>query len=242
MADQEVIKHTKKVYKIWNSKEHKLLHKIKELFIEILIIVFAITLSIWLHDKSVHSHQQKEVKEFLVGLKEDLLSDAKEMENDKDAYLNQGRAFKYISSVKLNHTPQIDSLRKYQVRASIFSVTQLQQNNGRFEGFKSSGKIGTIEDKKLQNNIMDLYQENIPLLLFSTNAYLVRKRLLVEFYLKNYKRLTDSTNNIAAVLSTEEAQTISILLANTNEIINRYNTCIGNIKTIILQIEAKYKE
>jgi hypothetical protein len=30
MADQEISKHTKKVYKIWNSKEYKWQHKLKE--------------------------------------------------------------------------------------------------------------------------------------------------------------------------------------------------------------------
>src|SRR4051812_19152197 len=47
MAELEVVKHTKKVYKIWNSKEHSFWHKAKEFLIEIFIIVFAVSLSIW---------------------------------------------------------------------------------------------------------------------------------------------------------------------------------------------------
>ena len=97
MAEEEIAKHTKKAYKIWNSKEHGFWHKTKEFFIEILIIVFSITISIWLHDKSEHGHQQKEVKEFLLGLREDLLADIKEMNDDKASYLNQGKAFNYIT-------------------------------------------------------------------------------------------------------------------------------------------------
>jgi hypothetical protein len=65
MAEQEIIKHTKKVYKIWNSKEHSRWQKIKEFFIEILIIVFAVTISIWLHNWSEHRNQQEDVKVFL---------------------------------------------------------------------------------------------------------------------------------------------------------------------------------
>src|ERR1044071_5128761 len=102
MAEQEIIKHTKKVYKMWNSKEHGLWYKVREFLIEIFIIVFAVSLSIWLHDRSEHNHEQKEVREFLLGLRLDLLSDIKEMETDSESYVRQGMTFRYSSSIKLN--------------------------------------------------------------------------------------------------------------------------------------------
>src|SRR5205809_4547204 len=113
MAEEEIAKHTKKIYKVWGSKEHGFWHKAKEFLIEIFIIVFSITISIWLHDKSEHSHQQKEVKEFLLGLREDLLSDIHEMNGDKESYLNQGKAFNYITSVKLSRPLSVDTLNTY---------------------------------------------------------------------------------------------------------------------------------
>jgi len=238
MAEQEVIKHTKKVYKIWHSKEHSLWHKIKEFLIEIFIIVFAVSFSIWLHDKSEHNHQQKEVKEFLSGLREDLSSDIKEMQDDKASYLQQGKAFAYITSVKLNQSLSLDSLKKYQNPLS--NSTRLNQNNGRFEGFKASGKIGLIEDKVMQNDIMDLYQEDIPQLLTSIDAYIRRKNQLVDFGVVNRKRLTDSTTNISTILLTDEAQNLSGFLANPSEIITRYDVCINKMKTIVGEIEDKY--
>jgi len=238
MAEQEIIKHTKKVYKIWNSKEHSLWYKAKEFFIEIFIIVFAVSLSIWLHDKNEHNHKQKEVKEFLLGLREDLLSDITEMKDDKQSYLNQGQAFKYIASVKLKQTLNTDSLKKYE--NWLFNTTRLQQNNGRFEGFKASGKIGIIEDKMIQNDIMDLYQENVPELLATTDPYLRIKNEWFDFKIKNCKRITDSTSNISSILLTDEAQNLCGLLANPVEIINRYDTCINKTKTIITEIENKY--
>lgn len=238
MAEQEVIKHTRKVYKIWNSKEHNFWHKIKEFLIEIFIIVFAVSLSIWLHDKSEHTHQQKEVKEFLLGLREDLLADINEMNDDKISYLNQGKVFEYITSVKLNQSLSIDSLQKYQ--NFLYNITRLQQNNGRFEGFKASGKIGYIEDKRIQNDIMDLYQENIPSLLASADSYIRRKNQLLDFGIKNRKKITDSTTNVSTILLTDEAQNLSGFLANTVEIINRYDICINKMKTIITEIENKF--
>ncbi len=238
MAEQEVIKHTKKIYKLWNSKEHSIWHKAKEFFIEIFIIVFAVSFSIWLHDRSEHNHQQKEVKEFLSGLKEDLLSDIKEMKSDKESYENQGRAFSYVTNVKLHQILNIDSLTKY--RNWLTNTTRLQQNNGRFEGFKGSGKIGYIEDKKIQNDIMDLYQEDIPQLLVSADGYVHRKNELFDYEIKNQKRLTDSTSNIVTLLLADEAQNLCGYLGNPSEVIARYDACINKMQTLVKEINDKY--
>jgi hypothetical protein len=206
--------------------------------LEILIIVFAVSLSIWLHDKSDHRHQQNEVKEFLLGLREDLLSDLEEMKDDRQSYLDQGRTFRYITTANPNTSLDRDSLQKYQ--GWLFNTTRLEQNNGRFEGFKSSGKIGTIEDKTLQNDIMDLYQENIPSLYSATDPYLLRKNQFFDYTIKNVKKTPDSTSNLATTLLTSEAQNICGYLAKPDEIIARYDACMGKMKTIVQKIEDMY--
>ena len=81
---------------------------------------------------------------------------------------------------------------------------QLNPNDGRFQGFKSSGKIGTIENNALQNDIMDLYEENIPALLHSTESYIRIKTMFFDLLNKNSKRLTDSTDNMIEVIKTDE--------------------------------------
>ena len=238
MAEQEVIKHTKQVYKIWTNKSYSIWYKLKEFFIEIVIIVFAVTLSIWLHDRSEHKHQQQEVKQFLLGLREDLLSDTKEMKGDEKSYVQQKKIFTYISTVGVNGTVSTDTLRKYQ--QWLFNITRLQQNNGRFEGFKASGKIGNIEDEKLQNDIMDLYQESIPSLLASTDSYINRKNQFVDFGIKNRKRLTDSTSNLPTMLLNDEVQNLCGFLSFPDEILKRYELCISKMQMIIGEIERKY--
>ena len=238
MAEQEVIKHTKKVFNIWSNKQLSFWHKTREFLLEIAIIVFAISLSIWVHDKSQHNHQQKEVKEFLLGLREDLLADLIEMKDDKESYKMQGRTFRYITSIPLGQLLNDDSLKKY--KNWLFNITRLVENNGRFEGFKAAGKIGAIEDEIIQNNIMDLYQENIPALLASVDSYIRRKYQLFDFSIRNQKRITDSTTNISTILLTDEAQNICGFLANPGEIITRYDSCINKMKTIQEEIENKY--
>jgi Family of unknown function (DUF6090) len=238
MAEQEVIKHTKKIYKIWNSNEHRFWQKLKEFFLEVFIIVFAVSVSIWFHNRSEHSHQQEEVKHFLVGLKSDLKNDLEEMRSDKESYQIQKAAFSYITNIKLGQNLEIDSLRKY--NNWLFNTTWLEPNNGRFEGFKSSGKIGEIENEELQNDIMDLYQEDIVSLLASTDSYITNKKRFFDYVSKNRKRLTDSTSNISTILAYDEAQNICSALGAPFEVLQRYDKCIDKMQKIIAEINEEY--
>src|SRR3982751_988785 len=83
----EVLKHTEKIYKTARSSQHSFWEKVKEIFIEIFIIVFAVTLSIWLHNWSEHRAQQAEAKEFFIDLKDDLTKDIQNL-TGKTKYLS----------------------------------------------------------------------------------------------------------------------------------------------------------
>ncbi|HEV8082659.1 MAG TPA: DUF6090 family protein [Chitinophagaceae bacterium] len=238
MAEEDIIKHTKKIYKAWNSKEHSSWQKLKEFFIEIFIIVFAVTISIWLHNWSEHKKEQKDVKVFLLGLKEDLQNDIKEMQADSVIYVKTLKAFSYITKIKYGEILNTDSLKVFQ--NYIFNTTGLIPNNGRFEGFKSSGKIGLIENNVLQNEILDLYQENIPNLITSTNAYTERKKELFKYIDQKRKRNPDNTDNLNIILSGDTGQNISAGLVFTGEILGLYGKCIGNSKNIIERINLMY--
>ena len=237
MAEQEVIKHTKKLFGIWETK-NPIWHKIGEFLVEIFIIIFAITISIYFHDRSVLKHQRHETKEFLLGLKQDLTTDIEEMNQDKNSFIQSEKVFYYITGRKLGEPLNADTIRKYY--GSIFNTTGLIPNSGRFEGFKSSGKMGTIENKELQNNIMDLYQENIPNLINSTNFYTSKKQSLFEYDYMNRKRLTDSTSNLVSVLSSDPAYNICNSLTFEQEILVRYDTCINKMNSIIRDINKQY--
>jgi hypothetical protein len=238
MADQEVIKHTKKLYKILGTSKRDFWEKVKELIIEIIIIFFAVSLSIWLHERSAHTHQQQDVKAFLVGLKEDLKSDIREMTEDKKSYEQNQVVFGYIARLKPTLAPSDDSLRRYM--HSFYNATLLLPNNGRFEGFKASGKIGTIENNALQNEVMDLYTEDIPSLLSSTNNYNDQKSRFADLLHRNVENITDSTNNLAKVVRSPEAINRSITLSEVREIFDRYDACIARSKRIINLINKEY--
>jgi len=237
MAEQEIVKHTKMIFGIWKTKS-SFLHKLSEFIAEILIIVFAITLSIYFHDRSELKHQRHEAKAFLLGLKQDLTTDIEEMNSDKKSYQNSGVIFRYITNRNLNEKLNADTISKYS--NWIFNTTGLIPNSGRFEGFKSSGKIGTIENKKLQDYIMDLYQENIPTLIVSTNDYTAKKQRLFEYLEANTKRVTDSTNNRVSALASDQALNICSSLTFVKQILQRYDTCINKMRLIIGEINKDY--
>jgi hypothetical protein len=241
MAELEVIKHTKKASRIFRS-DSTLVHKVKEFLLEIFIIVFAVGITIWFHDMAEHRHQQGEVKEFLIGLKNDLSNDVTEMQADKAGYRHQQAAFHYFGFMKADDVGTSDSLKKY--TNAIFNKVELIQNNGRFEGFKSSGKIGNIENKRLQNDILDLYQELIPSVLNATQWYNLHKdrlSILVEQNAridKVQKRLL-----IEDVMELDQARIISSSLRGfPSEIIKRYDACISRINDIVAAIDAEYAE
>jgi hypothetical protein len=239
MAEQEIIKHTKKVYSIYNSKEHTIWHKIKEFIIEIAIIVFAVSLSIWFHDRSEHAHQQKEVKEFLLGFREDLSHDAEEMKGDKASFIKSRNAYNYITSVKSNTPLNADSLNKH--RSWLFNVIVVVPNNGRFEGFKSSGKIGTIENKVLQNEIMDFYQEDMTALIYLTNYFAKRKSKIQDYCDIHVRSLSDTAKNYNTVLSAPEVQNVANDLKDIRQVIGIYDLCLASIDKIIKEIDKEYK-
>lgn len=155
----EIIKHTTKIYKTAKKPNYSFIEKLKEISIEIFIIVFAVSLSIWLHSWSEHQHEQKEVKEFLEDLKVDLNNDIKDLEkqNSKLKNTSQGcKFFGYVTQQKIDSLQKIKRNNRISTELNpIFKV----RNTGNYEGFRSSGKIGLIKDRKLKTGILDYYQK-----------------------------------------------------------------------------------
>jgi hypothetical protein len=160
---EEVTKHTKKIYGTMKNTEHTLGEKTKEIIIEIFIIVFAVTLSIGLHSWSEHRHQQEEVTAFLVNLKNDLQNDIKILDEEKEEYKKANLGYEKILGLT---TFQLDSIQKSKNEVNFPIHSQGPKLNiGNYEGFKSSGKIGYIEDEQLKLKMIQYYQRVV----FSVN-------------------------------------------------------------------------
>ena len=217
-----------------------LFQKFKSFTLDVAIVVIGVSLSIWFNDIVTHYNQQKEVKKFLLGLQADFVGDIKEMEEDKVAYWRNDKVFGYIGSLKKGQTADLDSVDKYD--NSIFSNVSLISNDSRFQGFKSAGKMGLIEDDLLQNDILDLYQEDIVILLLSTDHLIKEKEKFRSYIKENKIRLTDSTNNMKTLLASEYiVNTARYEFSGIKGVINKYDICINKMKKISQAIENKYK-
>ncbi|MBC5774309.1 hypothetical protein H8S95_09575 [Pontibacter sp. KCTC 32443] len=237
MAELEVVKHTKAVYNIMKNPQTGWKHKLKETLIEIGIIVFAITLSLWLHNWSEHNHVKQEEREFLIGLQIDMQKDLTELGGDVKTYRNVKKGFDYFYNVAYGSPLQQDSLKQY--KWVMYNTTHFNSNNSRYEGLKASGKLGIIENKKLLNNILELYQEDIPwlnLLNADMNDY---KREKLEPAINTFL-IQDKNNNgnWEHVLREPQIQNNLRHSASLNEIMAKYDSVIEKYnKTLVLIAE-----
>lgn len=237
MAELEVAKSTKKIIESAKNKEISFWHKVKEMALEIAIIIFAVSLSIAFHSWSETRHEQHEVESFLKGVRIDLEKDRAEMSEDIKAYRNQKKAFRYLGSLTKSQLASNDSLQHY--APYFYNFTGYGGNTGRYEGFKSSGKIGFIENDALQNSILDLYEEKIPRLSISTDFYKMQKLKFADYITDH---TTDYPNgNMTKVMASDPIKTRSqIYLSAVNQIISNYEACIAQMEEIIKNIDSEY--
>ncbi|MCD0467183.1 DUF6090 family protein [Flavobacterium sp. ENC] len=177
--EEELRKHLHNVTAAEKYQKKSLLEKVKHFVSEIIIIVFAVTLSISLHSWSEERHQQQEVAEFLADLKEDLTEEKVNQQHYTKEVQNATEMF-----VNLLHMDEkyIDSLDKNKHDIVIHLDLLIHKfNRGNYEGFKSSGKIGFIKNRKLKKQILLFYEGRIPLTIEAENSYNHKIEILSDY-------------------------------------------------------------
>ena len=198
----EIIKHTRKIKdKLEDSKNNEnegakssFQEKAKEIITEILIIIFAVSLSTLLHDWSENRTHQNEVKEFLVDIKDDLTKDIKGLKLQQNALSTTIKNYSFIRNLNTN---RVDSLLKVTPDFQLNTNVRLffgEENNGNYEGFESSGKTGYMEDKKLKKLILSYYKQHIPAAEKTGSAFNDNLEKIEQFITKNIKVEKKSTN------------------------------------------------
>lgn len=229
----EVTKHSRKIYNTLKSPQNAFTEKVKEVIIEIFIIVFSVTLSIWLHSWTQHKHQQKETTEFLADLKDDLNKDIKSM-SDKSTQMSETiKQYSYLRSLTEERIDSISN-KKAGIDIGLYYVIR-KTNNGNYEGFKSSGKIGYIENKKLKKLILDYYQESMPSIDETEkyfNLQLGRIETLIYQDKDKKKKFLDPVLKMSFDVVIQTAQNNR----------NNYNSISKNAKEIISNINKEIKD
>ncbi len=230
----EITKHTKKIYTTMKDARRSLKEKAKEIIIEIFIIVFAVTLSISLHSWSEHKNQQKEVKDFLVDLKDDLRKDIKAIEDANKSGTQSIQDFTIINEL----TPKkLDSLNKINKLIGFeTNFTTIKINNGNYEGFKSSGKIGYIEQKKIKKLILEYYQGVIPDILEADKISNTQMFKILEFFESH------SDNGAKTYIDPQFKILLSTYIMYYRINIAQTNNGIKQAKAIIAEIDQEVKE
>ena len=162
MAEQEIIKHVEAAIAVTRDRTKKWQHKLMEILLEVGIIVFAVSLSIWFHNWSESLKDRSEARQFLAGLKGDLRADSAEMESDLANYRKELRGMRYFARVGSGEALANDSMRAYSYL--LFSFVHFDPRISRFEALKGSGKLNIIENKDLLLQIIDLYTKGFPLI------------------------------------------------------------------------------
>jgi hypothetical protein len=229
---EEIIKHTKKAYKSMKDPQHSMADKIKEILIEIFIIVFAVTLSIWLHGRSEHKHQQHEVKVFLEDAMEDIKEDTSSIHHSRNELMRDFANLEFIANLS---KAQIDSIDKAKGSLGFNkNLSTTKFSNGNYEGFKSSGKIGNIENKTLKKLILKYYQELSP-------SVLEIERLNHSQFLKILDYMAESASNDwkSTFSNPKFKQLLKIYIDYAKGNANIYQETISTADAILIEIKKE---
>jgi len=237
MAEQELIKHTKKAFNILGDKKLTIWHKLIDLILEIAIIVFAISLSIWFHNWSEHKNEQKVVRIFLLGLKDDLQADVTETNEILGTYQQYKKLYTYLSDLDKNKIPNKDSLK---IAFFYFgSNTFLRPHASRFNGFLSAGKIMSIENDSLTQNILNYFQNVLPTLQSSEQVWLSVNKSLIDYVTDNVKDFENDMDKFQ-VLTTPKGKHLTKKLIPWPQLIERNQAVIVEANKIISKINKMY--
>jgi hypothetical protein len=160
MAIQDILaKHGKTLFSMATSDQHSAWQKLRAVVVEITVIALAVSVSIWLHGIGERWTEQRQAKTFLLGLKRDIRSDISQINRIIDTDRARDQAYVYLATLDPGAAP--DQKKFNDAYAQTQVETSLIPQIGRYEGFKSSGKLTSIRDDALLEKIMALYQANL---------------------------------------------------------------------------------
>jgi hypothetical protein len=170
--EDELIKNTNRIWQKLRS-EDGILNKLRSITGEILVIGFAVSFSIWINSRSEKIKEQEEVLDFLLICQEEIAGDTADLRRCKTEIENALEVNIFMSRI----TPAIlDSIKANNLNVSFDGKPLIRQTHvAGYEGFKTSGRLGNIENKNLKRKIMEYYEVLMPSLsraeeLYNTNT------------------------------------------------------------------------
>ena len=238
--EHEIIGHTKKAYKVMKNPKMLFGEKVKEILVEILIIVFAVSFAAFIERTREHYKEKAEAKEFLIGLKSDLKD---EIDLLQQSVKDMGTMRKNYTIVMKLNSLEIDSIKKSRIK-NTFNIANVNSHiiNGRYDGFKSSGKIQTIENDSLRNHILQYYQQDIPSLDFTENIFNDNQKRLTDLLISNSDATSDKPTDVIKLLASYRGKLIlEFSLGYSHAVMDNYEYALKDAKKIKAEIEKEYE-
>src|SRR5579863_166750 len=236
MSAHDIIKQSTRIAGVVNDESKKIRQKAGEILLEIIIIVFAITLSLFFERwrQNVEDHELE--RTFLLGLKDDLRKDVSHLEAASASWVQMGNATHYFIKPENQINWSRDSINYWGSRC--FHNVYFFPSTNRYEALKSTGKINVIGDRRLQNDIVDLYQTKIPDLEQQLNFFntFANSQVLV-FLVNNLKR--DENNNaiLDKALFTDPRMRNFFSFYGLDDILKRSDSTLSKSREILTEID-----
>jgi hypothetical protein len=241
VSSPDIIKQSSRIAGLIKNKGQGLKHKIGEILIEIIIIVFAITLSLlferWRQNTEDHDLQRR----FLQGLRADLVKDVSELKASSLKWVSMKQAATYFLRPEQAIAWASDSTAFYAYK--LFHNVYFFPNSNRYEALKSTGKLDVIEDEQLQNNIIDLYQTKIPDLEQQISFFNHFLNVQVKDHLiQHFKR--DVNNEVVLdrdFFINPQIRNILSFYADLDDVLKRANAAVSSSESILEGIDRTLK-
>ena len=175
--EDELIKNSTQIWKKLRS-EGGMLEKLRSITGEILVIVFAVSFSIWINDRAEYKKEQEEVLDFLLICQEELSGDTADLRRCKDEIESTFRSNQILIGLD---EKMLDSIKKNNIEMSFDGKPLIRRTHiAGYEGFKTSGRLGNIENKNLKRKIMEYYEVLMPSLSEAEDYYNANTNLLLD--------------------------------------------------------------
>ena|ERR1700744_83036 len=238
--EHEIADHAKKAFKAMHNHEKTFWEKFKEVAFEVLIIVFAVSFAAFIERTREYYKEKAEAKEFVLGLKKDLNSEIsilKEAKFDMDTVQKS-----YTFLMNLNDRA-IDSLAKINDHKHSFQISKFNTRleNGRYDGFKSSGRIQTIGNDSLRNDILKFYEEDVPFVDFTEKVFNANQARLEDYFLNNATPDIQTVKGAFHLMSTYKCKLIlKFTLGYADGAQRGYNGALEQAEKIEKEIAKEY--
>lgn len=160
MSEEKIIQHSQNAVHLLKSKSKSIKEKILGFLEEIIIIIIAVSLTLAFHNWNDRRNEREIARNFLTGIKQDLLRDA---ENTREGIKEYQPTVAYYDTVwQQINSHKIDTAFIDKESGALINTSYFGFDGSRFEGFKSSGYLRLIQNEKLLKHLMHLYSEDLP--------------------------------------------------------------------------------